>query len=286
MPALPNIVLKAITFVCFAGSVVMESTTFAVIASVSESYCIIGHHVTDAIGLHLLLLRIIYIPDCIYMICLLASLPFNSCSFGAEPTTIVYNIIAGLFAQISLSKIPTMEDCGNDAMATILSVPSANGSLIGILHFVSAAVCIIFLPVVERSVFNSSCIEGMEVTEEVGHHLLLLCMITIPDFVYAVTVFLAIPIRDCNFGSELTSIGYNIVSGMIAYSSLSKITMIENCGNEAMEVILFQPAASVSLSGTLHYANAFINFIFLAKAERSFYIMRTSDSNPDVFLQY
>ncbi|KAL9880306.1 uncharacterized protein ACN427_012112 [Glossina fuscipes fuscipes] len=154
MPTLPNIVLKAISLVCFAGAVIMASIDIAAIASVYESYCIIGNHVTDEIGFHLLFLRMIFIPDCIYAFCILASLPFNACSFSAEPTTIVYNVLAGLLAQLSLSKMSIIEDCGNVAMATILTVPKSNGSLIGILHFVNAGVCLIFLPVVERSLFT------------------------------------------------------------------------------------------------------------------------------------
>ncbi|KAI9590090.1 hypothetical protein GQX74_008258 [Glossina fuscipes] len=118
-----------------------------------------------------------------------------------------------------------------------------------------------------KSVFNSSCIVGNEITEEVGHHWLLLFMVMIPDCVYAATILLAIPVRNCNFGSEPTTIVYNILAGLIAHSSLSKVTLIKDCGNQAMEVILLQPAATVSLVGTLHYANAFLSVVFLARVE-------------------
>uniref|UniRef100_A0A1A9VBW2 Uncharacterized protein n=1 Tax=Glossina austeni TaxID=7395 RepID=A0A1A9VBW2_GLOAU len=244
MPTLPNIVLKAISLACFAGSVIMGSIDFVAIASVSESYCIVGNHVTDEIGFHLLLLRVIFIPDCIYAFCLLASLPFNACSFGAEPTTIVYNVLAGLLAQVSLSKLPTIEDCGNIAMPTILTVPKSNGSLIGILHFVNAGVCLIFLPVVEKKPQRTWPLPN----DSIG------CCTNRKESVY---------VSKCNS----RTIGYNILAGMIAHSSLSKVTLIEDCGNEAMQVLLFQPAATVSLVGTLHYANAFVSVVFLARVE-------------------
>lgn len=51
-------------------------------------------------------------------------------------------------------------------------------------------------------------------------------------------------------------------------SSLAKVSQIQNCGNAAMDVILTAPAAYAAVAGTVHFANAFVCFLFLARVER------------------
>uniref|UniRef100_A0A1A9VBW6 Uncharacterized protein n=1 Tax=Glossina austeni TaxID=7395 RepID=A0A1A9VBW6_GLOAU len=133
-----------------------------------------------------------------------------------------------------------------------------------------------------EGVYDAHCIAGYEVTNEVGHHLSLLWAVLIPDCVYVFVIACAMAFPDCNFGADPTTIGYNVIAGLVMESSLAKVSQIKSCGNAAMDVILTAPAAYGSIAGTLHFANAFVCFLFLARVERKFFLQSNPLSNPDM----
>uniref|UniRef100_A0A1B0FK67 Uncharacterized protein n=1 Tax=Glossina morsitans morsitans TaxID=37546 RepID=A0A1B0FK67_GLOMM len=136
-----------------------------------------------------------------------------------------------------------------------------------------------------QTVYDSHCIAGFEVTNELGHHLSLLWAILIPDCVYVFVIACAMLFPDCNFGADPTTIGYNVIAGFVMESSLAKVSQIQNCGNAAMDVILTAPAAYAAVAGTVHFANAFVCFLFLARVERKFFLQTNPLSNPDMTIQ-
>uniref|UniRef100_A0A1A9W327 Uncharacterized protein n=1 Tax=Glossina brevipalpis TaxID=37001 RepID=A0A1A9W327_9MUSC len=131
-----------------------------------------------------------------------------------------------------------------------------------------------------RDVYGSACIEGHEVTSEVGHHLTLLWSILVPDIVYLFLIIVAMASRDCNFGAEPTTIGYNVAAGLVAHSSVAKVTTIKNCGNAAMAVILTAPVAYGALADEpTHH-----NYVLFQFKER-LYVFKLSEDYPGQLMQ-
>uniref|UniRef100_A0A1A9VBW0 Uncharacterized protein n=1 Tax=Glossina austeni TaxID=7395 RepID=A0A1A9VBW0_GLOAU len=129
----------------------MEFLDNTSLAGVFDSHCIAGFEVTNEIGHHITILQCCMVPDVLYAICTLASIPNPHSDFGADPTAAGYNLVGGFLIFVSISRIAAIENCGNEAMATILGVPSSLGLFAALLHLVPGIVCLVFLPKVERT---------------------------------------------------------------------------------------------------------------------------------------
>uniref|UniRef100_A0A1B0BX60 Uncharacterized protein n=1 Tax=Glossina palpalis gambiensis TaxID=67801 RepID=A0A1B0BX60_9MUSC len=210
-PELPLIVLKGVSFACFLGAFGMEFLDNISLTGVFDSHCIAGFEVTNEIGHHITILQCLMIPDMLYALCTLASIPNPLSDFGADPTASGYNLVGGFLIFVSIARVGAIENCGNEAMSTILGVPASLGLFAALLHLVPGIICI--------------------------------------------------------------TIVYNVLAGLLAQLSLSKMSIIEDCGNVAMATILTVPKSNGSLIGILHFVNAGVCLIFLPVVERSLFTM-------------
>ncbi|XP_061395327.1 uncharacterized protein LOC133330941 [Musca vetustissima] len=149
-PSLPYIVTKGISLVCFIGTASLKIWDINTLYSQFDSHCIAGWEITDKVGSHLMLIMLSLIPDMGFVGCIGVAMFMKTSNFGADPGAISYNFIVGILQLWSIIYIYVIEDCGNSAIPIIKSV-SLLSLIAGILHFINALICFIFMAPEERS---------------------------------------------------------------------------------------------------------------------------------------